>query len=131
MTPLHAYACVHISWIEFCSLLINGENQTLQKLFPSTWYFSLLINVPHCTVVSGEDYTEINAETLDQFLMFDDANRRLSFNVTIISDNQSEKRENFSLELRFDPFLVNVPAGVTLSPDVTIITIEDDDTPGM
>ena len=95
------------------------------------WYFSILVNVPHCTVVGGEDYTEINAETLDQFLEFSDANRRLSFNVTIINDNQSEAREDFSLELRFDPFLVAVPAGVTLSPNVTTFTIEDDDIAGM
>ena len=81
----------------------------------------------YCTVVGGEDYTEINAETLDQFLEFNDANRRLSFNVIIINDNRSETVEDFSLELRFDPFLEAVPAGVTLSPNATTFTIEDDD----
>ena len=93
------------------------------------WYFSLFINVYN--VVGGEDYAEINAETPNQLLVFNDANRRLSFNVTIISDNQLESREDFSLELMFDTFLGDPPAGVTLSPNVTTVTIEDDDIPGM
>lgn len=78
--------------------------------------------------MGGEDYIEINAETLDELLQFTDANRRLSFSVTIINDDQSEAREDFTLELRFDPF-ADPPSGVTLSPSVTTITIEDDDVP--
>ena len=78
--------------------------------------------------MGGEDYIEINAITFDQLLDFSDTNRRLSFNVTIINDNLSEMRENFSLELRFDTFLGDPPSGVTLSPNITTITIEDDDT---
>ena len=79
--------------------------------------------------MGGEDYAEINTETPDQLLVFNDANRRVSFNVTIINDNQLESREDFSIELGFlgDP----PAAGVTLSPNITTITIEDDDTPGM
>lgn len=90
-------------------------------------------NIPHYyTTVGGEDYIEINAETLDQLLEFDDANRRLSFNVSIINDNQSEMGEDFQLELRFDTFIGDPPSGVTLSPNVTTITIDDDDdVPGM
>ena len=77
--------------------------------------------------MGGEDYTEINAETLDQLLEFNDANRRLSFNVSIINDNLSEMGEDFQLELRFDTFIGDPPSGVTLSPNVTTITIDDDD----
>jgi hypothetical protein len=76
--------------------------------------------------VGGQDYIEINAETLDQLLEFNDANRRLSFNVTIANDNLSEMREDFQLELRFDTFFGEPSSGVTLSPNVTTITIDDD-----
>ncbi len=78
--------------------------------------------------MGGEDYIEISAEALDQLLEFNDANRRLSFNVTIVNDNLSEMREDFQLELRFDTFFSDPPSGVTLSPNVTTITIDDDDT---
>jgi hypothetical protein len=55
--------CYIISWITFCGLPIIDPS----KLFPATWYFSLLCqNIPHCTSVGGEDYIEINAETLNQ-----------------------------------------------------------------
>ena len=77
--------------------------------------------------MGGEDYIEINAETLDQLLEFNDANRRLSFNVSIINDNLSEMGEDFQLELGFDTFFGDPPSGVTLSPNVTTITINDDD----
>ena len=47
--------------------------------------------------------------------------------MTITNDNLLEMREDFSLELRFDTFFGPPPSGVTLSPNVTTITIEDDD----
>ena len=80
--------------------------------------------------MGGQDYEELDAMSFDVFLTFDDANRRQSFNVTISDDSQSETREDFSLELRFDPF-DDPPRGVTFSPNVSMIIIEDDDIAGM
>ena len=60
-------------------------------------------------------------------LSFDDANRRMSFDVTIIEDELLEYTEDFDLELRFDPFLAQPPSGVVLCPNVSIINILDDD----
>ena len=80
----------------------------------------------HIHTAGGDDYEELNAEAFDVFLTFDDATRRLSFSVTIIDDSQLEAREDFELELRFDPF-VQPPSGIILQPNVSTITILDND----
>ena len=46
--------------------------------------------------------------------------------MTIEDDEQSEMKEDFILQLRFDTFTAP-PSGVTLSPNMSVITIEDDD----
>ena len=62
----------------------------------------------------------------DVTLTFNDAFRRLTFEVTIIDDNLFESVEDFNLELRFDPFFA-VPSGAVLSPNVSTVYILDDD----
>ena len=73
---------------------------------------------------------EINADNFDVTLTFNDLNRRLTFEVTIIDDDLFESVEDFNLELRFDPFLP-VPTGVILSPNVSTVYVLDDDSNGL
>ena len=75
----------------------------------------------------GDDYTEINADFFDVFLIFNDANRRRSFLVQILDDDLQESEETFDLELRFDPFRDEPPEGVTLLPSLSTVIIVDDD----
>ena len=82
------------------------------------------------SLVGGEDYRQINAAVLDVFLTFDENNRRLSFDVTITNDFTIENSENFSLELRFDPFSTT-PSNVLLAPNVSMVVIMDDDEAGI
>ena len=77
--------------------------------------------------MGGADYEEINVEAFDVLLTFDDATRRLSFDVTIIVDGLVETAEDFDLELRFDPLLSQPPSGVLLLPSVSTITILGND----
>ena len=74
----------------------------------------------------GDDYQELSASSFDVILLFNDENRRLSFQVTIVDDDLLESIECFILELRFDPFRAT-PSGVILSPNVSIVYIVDDD----
>ena len=54
-------------------------------------------------------------------------NRQQLFNVTIIDDSLFELDvEDFTLELRFDPFLAP-PSNVILNPNVSTVEIEDND----
>ena len=62
----------------------------------------------------------------DVLLRFDETTRRQPFDVTIIDDNLFEYKEDFDLELRFDPF-VSPPSGVILSPNISTIYIQDDE----
>ena len=74
------------------------------------------------------DYQEIIALNLDEFLNFNDANRQRSFDVTIIDDSLLEVDvEDFTLELRFDPFALEPPANVVLNPNVSTVEIIDDE----
>ena len=80
------------------------------------------------SLAGGSDYQEINALFFDVFLTFDDANRQRSFDVTIIDDPLFELDvEDFTLELRFDPFAFEPPSNVILSPNISTIEIRDDD----
>jgi hypothetical protein len=79
------------------------------------------------SLAGGSDYQEIIALNLDVFLTFDNNNRQRSFDVTIINDSSMEDTESFSLELGFDPFALESPSNVILSPNVSVITISDDD----
>ena len=88
------------------------------------------VNVVY-SLAGGSDYQEISAAALEIFLTFDDANRRQSFDVIILDDSSIEDTESFSLELRFDPFDILPPSNVVLSPNVSVVTILDDDEPGM
>ena len=79
-------------------------------------------------IVGGSDYQEINAATIDVFLMFDNANRRQSFDVPIIDDSEFELDvEDFTLELRFDPFAAAPPSNVILCPNLTTVDIIDNE----
>ena len=82
------------------------------------------------SLAGGSDYQEINAVDLN-YLIFDNANRRQSFNVAIMDDQSEEATERFSLELRFDPFEISPPSDVLLRPNASVITILDDDPSGM
>ena len=80
------------------------------------------------SLAGGSDYTEIIAENLNVFLTFDNDNRRQSFNVAILDDTLFElDAEDFTLELRFDPFALLRPSNVILSPNVSTVEIIDDD----
>ena len=80
------------------------------------------------SLAGGSDYAEIIAANLDVFLIFDDNNRRQSFNVDILDDLFLELDvEEFTLELRFDPFALQHPSNVILSPNVSTVEIFDDD----
>ena len=83
------------------------------------------------SLAGGSDYANISAATLQVFLTFDNDNRRQSFDVAILDDNSMEDRETFSLELRFDPFEIPPPSNVILTPNVSVVTILDNDEPGM
>ena len=63
----------------------------------------------------------------DVILTFEETNRRESFPVVIIDDPLFELDvEDFTLELRFNPFAPE-PPNVILSPNVSTIEILDDD----
>ena len=79
------------------------------------------------SLVGGEDYLEINAAILNVFLTFNEDTRRLPFDVTIKDDLFYELDvEDFTLELRFDPFAAP-PSNVILRPNVSTVNILDDD----
>ena len=80
------------------------------------------------SLVGGSDYQEIIALNLDELLTFNDEFRQRSFDVTIIDDSLFEVDvEDFTLELRFDPFVLEPPANVILNPNVSTVEIIDDD----
>ena len=82
------------------------------------------IDVVH-SLAGGSDYAEINADNFDVFLTF---NNEQSFNVTILDDSLLELDvEDFTLELRFDPFALQLPSNVILSPNVSTVDILDND----
>ena len=81
------------------------------------------------SVVGGSDYRGINASFLDVYLIFDNNNRRQSFSMAIVDDRLLEGTESFTLQLRSDPF--SPLSSVRLSPDVSVVTIIDDDVPGI
>ena len=61
-------------------------------------------------------------------MTFDNATRRRSFNVTIIDDSLFELDvEDFTLELRFDPFEMPPPSNVIFHPNTTTIDIVDNE----
>ena len=79
------------------------------------------------SLAGGSDYEELREDFADVLLTFSDMNRRLSFRVTILDDSLFElDAENFTLELRFDPFSPQ-PSNVILRPDVATVDILDDD----
>ena len=79
------------------------------------------------SLAGGSDYAELSADLGDVILTFSDTNRQLSFEVTIIDDSLFELDvENFTLELRLDPFSPR-PSNVILRPDVATVDILDDD----
>ena len=75
-------------------------------------------------LVGGSDYQEINAESLEVILTFDNNNRVQSFNVNISDDQLFEDTEDFLLELRF----IEEPlSNIILSPNFTVVHIIDND----
>ena len=79
------------------------------------------------SLVGGSDFQEIIALNFDVFLTFDNVNRQLSFDVTIIDDPIFERDESFTLELRFDPFALELPSNVILSPNTTTVDVIDNE----
>ena len=51
--------------------------------------------------------------------------------MAIVDDQLVEGTESFTLELRFDPFLMPHGSNILLSPNVSVVTVLDDDDPGM
>ena len=79
--------------------------------------------------VGRSDYQNIIALNFDEILTFDEMNRRQSFDVVIIDDPLFELDvEDFTLELRFDPF-GQPPSNVILRPNVSVVTILDNELP--
>ena len=63
------------------------------------------------SLAGGSDYQEIS----EIFLAIDDTNRQRSFSVAITDDSLFElDSENFTLELRFNPFEILPPSNVIL-----------------
>ena len=80
------------------------------------------------SLVGGSDYREIRVDFFDVLLIFDNDNRQHSFDVIIEDDSLFERDvEDFTLELRFDPFAFEPPSNVILSPNVSTVEIIDDD----
>ena len=80
------------------------------------------------SLAGGSDYAEIIDANLDVFLTFDNDNRQQSFSVVILDDSPLELDvEDFTLELRFDPFALFQPSNVILSPNICTIEILDND----
>ena len=76
------------------------------------------------SLAGGSDY----ALNLDVFLIFDNLNHQQSFDVAIVNDLLLELDvEDFTLELRYDPFALEPPSNVILRPSVSTIEIVDDD----
>ena len=79
-------------------------------------------------LAGGSDYAEISALNFDVFLIFDNLSHQQSFDVAIVNDPLLEfDVEDFTLELRFDPFALEPPSNVILRPNVSTIEIIDDD----
>ena len=81
------------------------------------------------SLVGGSDYREIRVDFFDVLLIFDNDNRQLSFSVRIINDSVFEcDVEDFTLELRFNPFALDPPpSNVILSINISTVEIRDDD----
>ena len=72
-------------------------------------------------------YREVSVANFDVLLIFYNKFRRQSFSVNITDDSFFEQDvENFTLELRFDPF-TPPPSNVKLCPNVSTVEILDDD----
>lgn len=69
-----------------------------------------------------EDYLPITFFTNPLFQPFDNNNRTMCFSVNIIDDSLSEPDEEFYLSL-----FVNAPIPVLITPNISVITIIDDD----
>ena len=76
------------------------------------------------SLAGGTDYVEISA--FQVLLIFDNLNRRQSFNVAILDDSLPELDENFALELKFDLFFTQ-SSNVILSPNTTTVDIIDNE----
>ena len=80
------------------------------------------------SLVGGSDYREIRVNFFDVLLIFDNDNRQLPFDVTIEDDSLFERdMEDFTLELRFNPFALEPPSNVILRPNIFTVEIRDDD----
>ena len=79
------------------------------------------------SLVGGSDYQEIFAVDLNPILFFANNARQQTFSVAITNDSFFEMNvEDFSLELRFDPFAAP-PSNVQLRPNVSVVEILDND----
>ena len=77
--------------------------------------------------LAGEsDYEELKGG--DGYMKFIHDNRHQSFSVTIIDDSSMEDTESFSIELMFQG---RSNDHVILYPSVSVVTIVDNDEPGM
>ena len=78
----------------------------------------------HSSVAPG-DYGNLTNFRLGPF---NNSVRQLSFNVSIVNDNIPEDDETFSASLTLDPAAqARLDNRVTVSPNVTTVTIQDND----
>ena len=79
----------------------------------------------HISSVAAGDYINLTNFRLGPF---NNSVRQLSFTVSIVNDNILENDETFSVSLTLDPAAqARLGNRVIVSPDVTTVTIQDND----
>ncbi len=87
---------------------------------------SLLLNSPNGSAEAGDDYVAIN----DHLLTFN-SNGQRCVDVSIIDDNIDEGDEDFHVTMTLEPATRSRDSLILVDPDLTTITITDDDTDGV
>ena len=106
------------------NLVIQTVSGSASKYTKLVYNYNNNINIVY-SLVGGSDYQEIFAVDLNPLLFFDNNARQQTFSVAIINDSVFElDAENFSLELRFNPFEAP-PSNVQLHPNVSVVEILD------
>ena len=70
---------------------------------------------------------ELNADSANILLSFNDSTRRDVFTLTIINDDMIESEEELTLELTLHHLASKSPSRVIVSPNVSYVRILDDD----
>ena len=82
-------------------------------------------HISHISSVAPGDYVNLTNFCLGPF---NNSVRQLPFNVSVGNDNITEDAETFSVSLTLDPAAqARLDNRVTVSPDVTTVTMQDND----